>query len=182
MRKNVLKYLAVMALGAVLLLPNLASATISFLSNYGGYENWPPTISTPYSGNIDHMEVYITGGSATFDSPYLADTGDNSFNSGGWTATSISPTHVAATTATVGGVAVVNWNDYFSGSTTILPLTVETNYFLGGVFKAHEYLNFPATGGFVNYYDSIPVPIPPTVLLLGTGLLGLKGLRRKYKS
>ena len=184
--KSLIKVLMVLALGAVICLPSVASATISLLGNYGGYENWPPTISTPYSGNIDRMDVYITEGTATFASPYLGDpTGyPPLFSTQNFTATYISDTEVMGTTTTVGGVAAVNYDVFFDGSSTILPLTLDTNYFLDGLFVCHETLSFPSSGGYIDTYDLNQVPLPPSALLMGSGLLGLVGLgwRRRQTS
>ncbi|MCK9374677.1 MAG: PEP-CTERM sorting domain-containing protein [Syntrophobacterales bacterium] len=60
--------------------------------------------------------------------------------------------------------------------------------FVAGAFASGGDLTFPAPVEGVNGYfgpnfatGTSPVPVPPTVLLLGSGLLGLVGLRRFRK-
>jgi len=44
-------------------------------------------------------------------------------------------------------------------------------------FNNPTYFNVPIGDGFTNL-----VPIPGTVLLLGSGLIGIVGIRRKYNN
>jgi hypothetical protein len=59
---------------------------------------------------------------------------------------------------------------------------------MGGGFDQSAYviLHSPATAGATDYQDYVvpnpfPTPVPASVLLLGSGLLGLLGLRRRFK-
>jgi hypothetical protein len=180
MKRTLMKSLMFLALSAVISLPGVASADYTF-SLITGYF-WQQSISgLPF----DRIDTTITGPnlfSAAVDAAGNAatiDHGNNVFTAAGWKGS-----YVSGTESTASGPAVVNlqWDWNFSGNVPnpALPITLKIDYYYNNVFEGFELYTMGSGGGYSGDYHH--APLPPSVLLLGSGLLGLIGLRRKLKS
>ncbi|OGR24691.1 MAG: hypothetical protein A2139_13020 [Desulfobacca sp. RBG_16_60_12] len=180
MKRTFSKSLMFLVLGAVISLPGVASADYTFFSITGYF--WEQSISgLPF----DRIDTTITGPnlfSAVEDTAGNAatiDHGNNVFTAAGWHGS-----YLSGTKSTASGPAVVNlqWDWNFAGNipNQALPMTLRIDYYFNNVLEGYELYTMGSSGGYSGDYQ--PIPLPPTVLLLGTGLLGLVGLRRKLKS
>jgi hypothetical protein len=179
-RINTLKTLAtlltLLSLGATICLPGMASADYvqGWAENglyQGNYQTWNKAEAFLLSdGNWTGTGLTITSGS-------------------GWTATLINPTYALATGNPF--ISSTQGNFYFTTSATDLtgPFSFDwvlsNNSAIVGVQRSiytpgagWSYTDFTATPPWENRAHA---PLPPTALLLGTGLLGLLWLRRKSK-
>jgi len=128
--------------------------------------------------NWNQQITSIGGGSYSYMGYYLYDTAtktvDNALTAGA------DNVYLPAAGVAIGGTSLYNYNfATLWGSNqnilTILDINLESN----------AYWSSADNGAFttnVAYWlaDSNPVPIPPAFLLLGSGLVGLLGLRRKF--
>jgi len=211
----------VLALGAVICLPGVASANTIYLAFDTVANGEFTTIVTPTSGPggqsvaTGNYEVYLSTSSTGTPSvlvsgycfsPQPANTSFTAYNLvpitttaqeeaawivsqgfGGGTIPGASPTATYAEAAQIAVWELIGWSDFSLVSPTDTALTNEVSAIQSAALTA-------VTGGFngsgyelaesVNnqYQDFIvPAPLPPTALLLGTGLLGmaLLGFRRK---
>ncbi len=174
-----LKLLMVLSMLTVLCLPGMALADYTFSSGYSYIDNYPESgVGDP----VNLIDVFISSGAIAFASPAMQAYGGYNFN--GWTGQKLSDTHAQATTGTASGQ--VFWDYVFAGSKSN-PWTIDWNAYSGSEFKLHEHLWADANGAVGCYYDIIPysdplsgpVPLPPTVLLMGSGLVGLGLLGRR---
>ena len=178
--KVLIKLLILLTLGAVICLPGMAVADWTSVDQ-GWYDNYP--LANAPAVNLDRIDFYITDGTA-FGSGGVVEYGSPGFS--GWTITNLSATHIVATNASAptsgtwmyqladpGPAAnwTLIWNGFYQGNFVL----GETDNVINGA------CDFGPSGNGVYFSDTpyTPVPLPPTLLLLGTGLLGLIGLRRK---
>ena len=127
--------------------------------------------------NLDKLEFFIISG-GTF-----ADPAQTNFSNPGWQATLVNPRYSQA----IGpGVGSIFWTFRFADPYSV-PIILDWLAYSEGNFRGDARVSF--TGGSFSYYnllnpdpssyDRSAVPLPPSVLLLVTGLLGLLGLRWK---
>jgi len=169
--------LVAVLLAGLVCMPGTASADFT-LSSVGTYWSQPGTISfdrfdTYFTDTATFSNAVVLGNVATIDY-------NGTFNAAGWTGTKISGTVSQAT-----GPAIVNmaWDYNFSGTFAGFPIRFDINYFKNGSFLGHEgytIVNQTYTGGF-DQIPYAPVPIPPTVWMLGAGLMGMGLFRKRIK-
>jgi hypothetical protein len=180
MKRTLSKSLMFLALGVVICLPGVAAADYTFSSITGYF--WEQSIS---GLAFDRIDTTITGPnlfSAVVDAAGNAatiDHGNNVFITAGWKGFYVSDTESRAS-----GPAVVNlqWDWNFAGNipNPALPMTLRIDYYSNNVLEGYELYTMGSGGSYSGDYHH--TPLPPTMLLLGSGLLGLLGLRRKLKS
>lgn len=169
MKKGLL-ILLVISLSLTIGLSNQASAW-NFTIGDDGWWN-----GTHY--NLDKLEFFIISGGA------FADPSQTNFSDPGWQATLVNPRYSLSTGPEEG---LISWTFHFADPYSG-PITLDWLAYSGGTFLGDARVTF--TGGAFSYYnlldpepssyDRSAVPLPPSLLLLGSGLLGLGFLRRKW--
>jgi hypothetical protein len=177
MSKRFYKLVMTLALGVLICMPGMANASWTSV-NQGWYDNYPEGNNPPVP--VDQLDFTIVSGSATFDTTPLASYGSPGFS--GWTVTSYSPTYVVVTNPSAPTSAT--WEYIFSGSSPVANYNLVWYGYYHGQFQVSENdivgnggVDFgPSGDGMYDYTYTPPpdpVPLPPSVLLLGTGILGL---------
>jgi hypothetical protein len=206
--KKLVKAFLVLILGTVICLPGVSSATVlnfddittfavaSIPANYGGF-TWSG--SSPGRWAVENNAYYRAASNNTYDFPSMNNAAYNANNPAGlFTVTNSIPFTfngayfgtglkndtifaISAASLTITGYL----NNNLIGSQTI---TFTSPYYpmsfisvdLGGIVNQ---LSFAADGFFLmDNFNYTAVPLPPSMLLLGSGLLGLAGWRRFRKS
>jgi hypothetical protein len=172
--KTLVKLLMLLALGAIICLPGMASA--DYVQNWvenglykGTYQTW------------DTAEAFLLSPGTWIGTGLTINSGT------GWTATLINPTYALAT----GTPFISSTQGDFSFTTSATDLTGPFSFDWvlssgGTTVGVQRSIYTPGAGwSYADVTANPPqesrshVPLPPTALLLGTGLLGLLGLRRK---
>lgn len=182
--KTLVKSLMIMALAANICMPGVASAYLT-----GG--TWMETGAETGYAPFTKIEVFADA------STTLTDVVLYGLSALGWTNTLVNPRYSVAEGPPPGSV-LFTWQFPDPG---LQYREIEYLVWNGDTLNSQQHLIFnqngwyvpPGTGswgyypgdGVQDFYEnplpsSFPVPLPPTVLLLCTGLLGLIGLRRKF--
>jgi hypothetical protein len=174
--KTLVKWLILLSLAGTICLPGMASADYvqGWVENglyAGSYTTW------------NKAEAFLLSDGSWTGTGLTINSGS------GWTATLINPTYALAT----GNLfdSSTQGNFYFTTSATDLTSPFSFDWVLSndrGIVGVQRSIYTPGEGW--SYLDSTSnpplenrahAPIPPTALLLGTGLLGLFWLRRKFE-
>jgi hypothetical protein len=180
--RKLAKVLLVLALGAVICLPGMGLADVVPIGGPSGDWTQGFITETNWPAGFNNYEAFMTAGSSVF-----TDTSINSPSS--WTGRIINPGYILFTGNSIdqlyfilSGTDVGPPNQFtidflmWGGPILTGTLLMQVSWSLdGSVWHA----GWPSTD--VNAYNRAPVPLPPTVLLLGSSLLGLAGWRRFRK-
>jgi hypothetical protein len=185
------RFLTILALGAMIFLPGMAMAWISpvaFIEN--------GTDPTGFNhGQFNKIEIFMIDGSV-FDAPFIQEA---SIAGAGWSSSLVQPKYTLVTgplTSYLGPFTVElpdpsniqHVLDYFVWKDSALLYAQRLTWDgtgSGGDYNGWSYPILASDGSNYTYdgtsgtYDR--APLPPSLLLLGTGLLGLLGLRRKHR-
>ncbi|MGD0827990.1 MAG: hypothetical protein ABSA09_07870 [Desulfobaccales bacterium] len=181
------KLILLLALGMLICLPGMAMADW-YATDQGWYDNYPA--SGPPAYNVDTIDFYITTYGLNFGGNGVVDYGSPGFS--GWSVIT-TPYKVVATNGSAPTSAT--WNYEFTGSPLANYILIWDGYYNGNfvVGEIDTVINgafqFGSTGYGYYFYDTpiippTPTPVPPSVLLLGSGLfgLGLLGRRKIFKA
>ena len=186
--KTLVKLLMLLSLGAVICLPGMAMA---WTLPGAFFENGTDPNGVNH-GQFDKIEIFMMDG-LTFNAPFIK----NASLPSGWSATLVDPkyTLVRGPITSLLGPFTVELPDPSTTSHVLDYFVWDDNMLLysqritwngtgsGGDYNGWSYPILASDGSNYTYngttgtYDR--APIPPSMLLLGTGLLGLIGLRRK---
>jgi hypothetical protein len=171
--KTLVKLLMLVTLSAVICLPGAASADYTFTQTW--YENGlygtPSTLVT-----WDTAKAILVTPDATW-----IGTGLTGLSATNWTAALTDPQTAVASGPTYDVARSGNFG-FTTSATTLTSTSVSFDWLLynGGNFVGGALVTF-SSGGVWSASELTHAPLPATVLLLGTGLLGLIGLRRKSR-
>jgi len=175
--KTLVKLLILLTLGAVICLPGMAYADyVQSWTENGIYQGVTQT--------WDKEEIFLkTPGNWT-------GTGLSGFSAAGWSPLLqlINPQYALATGPLYNPTVSGNFNYTTSSTNETDPYTWDMFLWNGDSLVGVQRSTWTSAGWVYSDLTATPpaenrahAPLPPTLLLMGTGLLGLLGLRRKFK-
>jgi hypothetical protein len=189
MKKHLSKLVMILTLAVVIGLPGLASADYVQTWVENGWYGVPPAQQT-----WDKAEAFLVSG-GTWTEPGLT------IAVGTWAATLINPTYALATGPTFNSVTQGNFNftTYATDRTSSDPFVFDWILWNGDTIVGIDRLTWTHTPGdgwtltefqvpaaqyiaWSSGENRSQAPLPPTLLLLGSGLVGLGLLRRWRKA
>ena len=155
----------------------IESATVSIYINFNAF--------SPVSSRITSVSLY----QVTSDWTELGVTYDTRPT---WNTTSVTSMSIPAGTGSGGSIPFNGYitgnitnlvRDWYNGNTANYGLATSDTYTTAGLLRisAHEATGTANDPKLTVSYTPAPVPIPAAVWLLGSGLIGLVGLRRKFR-
>jgi hypothetical protein len=179
--------LSIVFAGVMVMTPVIGLANYTLLSGAGTYWKAPVTGDPslpPYTGGVPVSFNFDSFDTYSLDSSVFTGAGTINFGgSSGWVGVVLSD-HI--TTASGNSTSSITWDYLFAGISPTYPMVFDINYFFIGNFVGHEQYSIngysgPYVGGFdLTKYD--PVPLPPSLILLASGLLSLFYFRLGYES
>ena len=188
-------------LGIAVFLPVSSSALTTGEGEIDSTKSWTLLNSPWYDASglgFDQLETFIIG--ITY--PFHED-GQYDYTVGGWSATLINPKYSNATGPEIGPYGNMKWDekhvgnlfngmsvvrDYMAWNDGTLVEAGRGSFNVGGStgqwnIYNEQWVDYPISTFDPNgdIYDRSPVPVPTTLLLFGSGLMGLAGVRKKFR-
>ena len=141
--------------------------------------SWSWTAWNWSGGNIDEIEGFIVSGNANFENPGIVVTSPS-----GWSSTLVNSNYAITTgpEASDGDLTT-----YFTGNPSTENFELDALLWDAGNLVGGYAFNWNGSDFILTQFITDPtgynrsVPEPATMLLLGLGLMGLAGARRKFK-
>jgi hypothetical protein len=183
MRTRILTFLAVLALGAVICLPGMATADMVAVGDPTIVGSWAQEFQVHSVGFFDTVGIFMT----STDSDFL-DPGFLSFSAAGWKS-SYNFLHPDEALATGAPVDILNFAVHFSGE-PITPLSFDVKAWsegVSGTLKEFAHLHWASPTWTITYEHPDPhcvalVPLPGGLVLLGAGLVRLVTYGRRKRT
>ena len=183
-------YYVALALAAMML-PGMASADMVTVGDVFLGDSWGQRFQeNGYGGSnqFDKLEVFITS-AGTFEAPGMRNFGNsgNATIDASWSGTTINPKYTIATGSP--STTYIQWDFIFNDPKAALAMDYLA--YAGTQLLGATHIMFDGGSGW-SYnssvlhidgvgYDRSAVPIPPTALLLGSGLLGIGLLKFRWR-
>ena len=179
--KRLAKVIMLLALAAVICLPGIGLADYTTIGEPTETGSWSQQFNESGVGLFNIIEAFSLSGNSFEPTPFTG------FSNGGWSGSLVNPTYALGTGP---AVTSLNWWINFFGAKAS-PLVFDFLAWNNDVIRERAHASWSGSSwtitvlsgeGEPGEYDRSAVPIPAAVWLLGTGLVGLFGIRRRFVS